>query len=107
MQFIAECKLLNLVFGIGQDAKELNKGLIRYHREILLYQLSSHLFEGREDKHWIVSGFHGEVLKPVMKGLGCGDGPRVVPCLKVYPSFGRGASSVQYVEVNLCFQRTS
>ena len=79
MQSIAEGIFFNLVLGTGQDGKELNKGLIRCHREILLHQLSSHFFEGREDKHWILSGFHDEVLKPLMKELGCGDGPRVVP----------------------------
>ena len=65
------------------------------HSKILPHQLSSHIIEGSGDKHWILSGSHREVLKPAMEKLSHGDGPRVVPLLKVYPSFGRGASSVQ------------
>ena len=79
VQYIAESTFFNLVLGIRQDGKELNKGLVGCHREILLHQLSSHFLEGRKDKHWILSGSHGEVLKSLMKGLCCGDGPRVVP----------------------------
>ena len=65
------------------------------HSKILPHQLSSHIIEGSGDEHWILSGSHREVLKPAMEKLSHGDGPRVVPLLKVYSSFGRGASSVQ------------
>ena len=30
-------------------------------------------------KQPFLRGFYGKVLKPVMKGLDCGDDPRVVP----------------------------
>ena len=65
------------------------------HSKILPHQLRSHIIEGSGDEYWILSGSHREVLKPAMEKLSHGDGPRVVPLLKVYPSFGRGASSVQ------------
>ena len=76
---MAECTFLNLVLEIGRDGKELDYGLIRCHRKILLHHLSSHFLEGSEDKHWILSRSHGEVLKPVMERLSGGDGSRVVP----------------------------
>ena len=40
-----------------------------YHRKSLPHQLSSHFIEGREDKHWVLSRPHREVLKPVMEKL--------------------------------------
>ena len=79
MQSIAESTFFNRVLGIRQDGKELNKGLVGSYREVFLHQLRSSFLEGREDKHWILSGSHGEVLKQLMGGLCCGDGSRVVP----------------------------
>ena len=77
-QAIGKCTFLNLVLGIVQDGKGFDYGLIRGHRKYLLHRLSSHFLESREDKHWIMSRSHGEVLKPVIEGVSCGDGPRVV-----------------------------
>ena len=71
-----------LVFGIGQDGKGFEYDLNRRHRKYMLHQLSSNSLESSEDKHWIMSGAHGEVLKPVIEGVSCGDGPRVVQNLR-------------------------
>ena len=77
-QAIGKCTFFNLVLGIGQDGKGFDYGLIRRHRKYLLHRLSSHFLESREDKHWIMSRSHGEVLKPVIEGVSCGDSTRVV-----------------------------
>ena len=77
-QSIANCTFLNLVLGIGQDGKGFDCGLIRRNRKYLLHQLSSNFPESSENKHWIMSRSHGEVLKPVIERVRCGDGPRFV-----------------------------
>ena len=82
-QSIAESTFFNLVLGIRQDGKELKKGLVGSHREILLHQLSSHFLEGREDKHWILSGvwMMGRALKLTRDHLA------VAPCTRRMTQF--------------------